>query len=498
MFAILTLALLPLGIVALLASLQASRTADVQRRADLRVAIGESTRKLGSELVSDRLVLAQALQGLAEDPTGALSCRRSDALLHGRSGRDVAFAIFGPGATPLCTTRGADIVRPGMAILDPATSVDIVGTSLEMTIPSPSGSAVAVARYPAQLLADFARPGGFAGDYSLALEVAGQTLPLESRLTRELFDRAESVSSPTSFPDVLLTMTVRSVPFGTLEALLAFLPLLMWASAALVGFYVVDRLLIVPLETLRRSVAAYVPGEPLKIARTGPAVEISELGATFVDVADRLSARDRELEAALADQVKLTREVHHRVKNNLQVIASLISLHARGKTSPEVVGAYAQIQRRVDALAIVHRNHFAELESNRGIEVRALLSELGANFRMGAGSKPPAVSVASASLCVGQDVATPLAFLVTELAEWSLTLDPVAPIAIAAEAVDAGHARLSVASPAFASFPAGDARRDATTIRIVEGLARQLRTPLDFDADANRYAILFPVQPTGF
>ena len=496
MFVILTLALLPLGIVALLASLQASRTADVQRRADLRVAIGESTRKLGSELVSDRLVLTQALQGLDADPTGALSCQRSDALLHGRGARNVAFSIFGPGAGALCATRGTDIARPATAILDPKTSVAIVGNALEMTVPSASGSAVAVARYPARLLAEFARPGGFSGDYSLAAEVGGETLLLESRLTRELFDRAESVSSPTAFPDVSLTMTVRSVPFGAVEALLAFLPLLMWASAALVGFYVVDRLLIVPLETLRRSVAAYVPGQPLSVARTSPAIEIRELGATFVDVADRLSARDSELETALADQVKLTREVHHRVKNNLQVIASLISLHARGKDSPEVTAAYAQIQRRVDALAIVHRNHFAELEHSRGIEVRALLSEIGANFRMGAGAKPPAVSVASASLCVGQDIATPLAFLVTEFAEWSLTLDPTAAIAIAADAIGDEQARLSITSRAFASETAQDAGRDATTVRIVEGLARQLRTPLDFDAEASRYSILFPVLPT--
>ncbi len=494
MFVILTLALLPLGIVALLASLQAGRTADLQRRADLRVAIGESTRKLGSELAADQVVLAQALQMLADDPTGRQSCQRADALIRSGGRRDVAFSIFGAGATPLCTTRGTEIRRPSTRMIEPQTKTNVEGDALVMTVPSRSGDAVAVAHYPAHLLADFARPGGFAGEYSLSLDVGGETMPLESRLVRALFDRAESVSSAIGFPGVSLTMTVRSVPFGATEALLAFLPLLMWASAALVGFYVVDKLLIVPLETLRRSIAAYVPGQPLSLPHTTPAVEIRELGTTFVDVADRLSQRDSELEAALADQVKLTREVHHRVKNNLQVIASLISLHARGKREPAVLAAYAQIQRRVDALAIVHRNHFAELEHNRGIEVRALLSEIGANFRNGAGPRPPTVSVASASLCVVQDIATPLAFLVTELAEWSLELDAAATITIAAEAVDDERARLSIASRAFIASGAPEEHRDTTTMRIVEGLARQLRTPLDYDADAHSYGILFPIQ----
>ena len=69
------------------------------------------------------------------------------------------------------------------------------------------------------------------------------------------------------------------------------------------------------------------------------------------------------------------------MKNNLQVVASLLNIHSRGSPNEEVAAAYASIQRRVDALAVVHRNHFAELEENRGVALKPLISELAANLR---------------------------------------------------------------------------------------------------------------------
>ena len=73
------------------------------------------------------------------------------------------------------------------------------------------------------------------------------------------------------------------------------------------------------------------------------------------------------MSGALEGQRRLVREVHHRVKNNLQVVASLLNIHGRSAETAEARGAYAGISRRVGALSIVHRNHFAEMEENRGI-----------------------------------------------------------------------------------------------------------------------------------
>ena len=69
------------------------------------------------------------------------------------------------------------------------------------------------------------------------------------------------------------------------------------------------------------------------------------------------------------------------MKNNLQVVASLLNIHGRSAGTPEAQAAYAGISRRVGALSIVHRNHFAEMEENRGISLRPLVTELAAELR---------------------------------------------------------------------------------------------------------------------
>ena len=493
LLAILTVALLPLGLIALLASLQTVRTADAQRRADVGVAANEASRKLGTELTSDIVVLAQAVNSTLANPTDADVCVRPAAVFAARPGRLLRFAVYAAQPEPLCATPGPALARPAIPTGNARPSARIVDDELEMIVPAQGGSAVAVARYPVATLAAFSRPTGFNVPYRLQLDDMAVTLPLVTHSPTR-FLRSETATTPVGISDLSVTMTAESASFGAAEALLTFLPLLMWASAAIVGFYVVDRVLVKPLTRLRADVGSYVPGTAIRLDRTAtPSVEIGELRHSFADFADRLAARERDVEAALADQIRLTREVHHRVKNNLQVISSLISLHARGATSSETSAAYATIQRRVDALAIVHRNHFAELETSRGIDVRALLGELSVNFRANAapGAAAPAISVAAAPLLVTQDIAMPLAFLFTELAELSMLADPAAGITVTASAEDQ-VARLTMISTALrGSAPTGGS--SAYAMRIVEGLARQLRAPLDHDADAGRYAIVFPL-----
>jgi len=190
----------------------------------------------------------------------------------------------------------------------------------------------------------------------------------------------------------------------------------------------------------------------------------------------------------------LVREVHHRVKNNLQVVASLLNLHSRGAISEEVAAAYASIQRRVDALAVVHRNHYAELEENRGVALKPLISELAANLRATATARAAAMQIRLdvGAFYVNQDVAVSVAFLITEIAEFgmlcganlvSITLDEESP----------GAARLSIEVDALSGEIHCDAERFD---RIVTGLARQLRSTLDRDPARGLYSLTVAVVGT--
>ena len=129
---------------------------------------------------------------------------------------------------------------------------------------------------------------------------------------------------------------------------------------------------------------------------------------------------------ALEGQRRLVREVHHRVKNNLQVVASLLNIHGRSADTPEARAAYAGIGRRVGALSIVHRNHFAEMEESRGIALRPLISELAAELRAGAPEQARglAIDLDLEGVYTTQDVAVAVAFLVTEIVECAMLTHP--------------------------------------------------------------------------
>lgn len=495
-FSVITLALLPLGLIALFASLTATRTADVQRRADLRVALTESTRKLSAELAADMSAMRSAANAIALESPAADVCARLSAIFAARARRASQYAVFGAASAPLCATPGFAPPRP--STLNPDSSAEAVlnGETLDVYVPAVRGAAVVFVRYPAATLADFSQPSTLAVPYVTTLSTERTNLPLRT-LRRGLPMGSETMSSPVGLLGLSLSISAADVPFGTTEALLTFLPLLMWASAALIGFFIVDRLLIRPLRSLRLAVASHVPGTKFRLPQVRtPAREIRELGETFAKFGDEISLHDEKMAAALADQTKATREVHHRVKNNLQVIASLISLHARGAQSPDAITAYAAIQRRVDALSIVHRNHYAELDSSGGIDIKGLLGELATNLRAGASAKPtaPAISINAAHFGVSQDNAVAIAFLVTELVELSIIVDPAAPIAITViDSATDTKAHLTVTSSALVETPTMSERLAGRYARVLEGLSRQLRAPLAHDKASGSFAIDFGV-----
>ncbi len=493
MFSIITLALLPLGLIALFASLAASRTADLQRSADLRVALTESTRKLSAELASDVSAMRSAANAIAGGVPPEDVCARLSAIVAPHVRRVAQYAVFGPVSAPLCASSAFAPPRPSTLNPDSRPEAMLAADTLDVLVPAQRGAAVVFVRYPASTLANFAQPSTLAVPYAMSIAIDSATLPLRV-LDGGIPLRSETVGASVGLLGLNLSIAAADVPFGATEALLTYLPLLMWASAALIGFFVVDRLLIRPLRNLRLAVAGHVPGTIFRLppVRT-PAREIRELGETFAQFGDEISKHEASLAAALADQTRATREVHHRVKNNLQIIASLISLHARGPHSPDAITAYAAIQRRVDALSIVHRNHYAELDAG-GIDIKALLGELATNLRAGAGNSAPAISINAPRLGVRQDSAVAIAFLITELVELSMTIDPAASIAIVIRSDGSSdRAILSLTSSGLRASPTMTERRSGRYARVIEGLSRQLRAPLLHDEKAGRYSIDFAV-----
>lgn len=91
-----------------------------------------------------------------------------------------------------------------------------------------------------------------------------------------------------------------------------------------------------------------------------------ELRRAMMDITTGNAARER-LEASLNEKEALLKEVHHRVKNNLQLISSLLNLQASRITDPITAALFADSRNRVRSMALVHENlyragNFAEIE----------------------------------------------------------------------------------------------------------------------------------------
>ena len=492
LFLIVSICLLPLALIAMAATLQTTRLADAEARARLRVASTESARAIAIELVGDMRALQAAATALGTDERDAPSCARAQGVFAQQSSAGTRFSIVDRAGRVVCGSPLA--VAPGLPLRRDASvgGYIVPGQGVLLAFRTARGGFAARAFFPATTLAALSRPTSRATTFSSELELDGTTLPLETAADIGPLDRVEAMQMELGVAGLTLRTAIRAAPISSSFVVAMMLPFLMWLAAASIAWLVVDRLLIRPLRRLRASVAAFTPGEVIAAGNTGPAAEIRELGDTFRAISRTVAIHEAGLADGLVRQTKLTKEVHHRVKNNLQVISSLINLHARGAPSADATAAYSSIQRRVDALAVVHRNHFAEHEENRGLNLRTMIGELAANLRATAPERSHAlgISLDVEPFMANQDVAVAIAFLVTETVELAMSVDPAAQVRIAIGASDQpGRAVLRVVSRALVESDLFRTQLGMRYGRVMEGLARQLRAPLHHDPLTGAYEI---------
>jgi two-component sensor histidine kinase len=506
LFLILSAALLPLALIAMVATLKTTRVADVETRARLRLSASESARAIAIELIGDMTALRVAAAALAGDAADGPSCARVEGVFaqqtaNGTPGAGTRFSISDRRGRLLCGTPLPNSLPespPGPPSGMPIDAAIVPGRALVLSVREPRSGLIARAHFPQQFLARVGAPSARNAALSSTLVHRGDQLPLATIDEDDASLRTETMRIDLGIAGLQLVASMPAAPITSSLVIALLLPLLMWAAAAGIGWFVVDRLLIRPLRRLRTTVASYMPGELIEpgALSTLPAQEIRELGETFRAISRTVALHEAGLAEGLVRQTKLTREVHHRVKNNLQVISSLINFHARGAPSPDATAAYASIQRRVDALAVVHRNHFAEMEDNRGLNLKPVLGELAANIRATAApeSHGMGITLDIDPFLVTQDVAVAVAFLMTETIELATGCDAQSQLRVSLKPSEReDRAVLRVVSRALIDSERLHALSSSRYGRVMEGLARQLRSPLHHDPLTGAYEITIAV-----
>jgi len=493
MWIILSVGLLPLGVIAIVASIQNARASRTTAQQEAQALLAQHTQRLTLALSRNAFTVRAGRDAITEaGDTGGI-CRRTLARLGRPPNVSGRFAIFGNGPAPSCLSAGFALpaIPPARGQIGRVTIVP-GGNLLDVFIYDPSGRIEGIAEYDRATIAAVVDTPRLPEDFALELVQGDRAMPL--RAMSAAGARAPQVTADHPFGNGQYSLRVRlPAPLMSLtEILVVATPILMWLWASLVGWVIVQRLLLRPLGRIQKIISAYKPGDrgvdlP---AVMSPAAEIGALGQAFTEVTRTVARHEAELEAAVVRQTRLVREVHHRVKNNLQVVASLLNLHSRGSPNEQVAAAYASIQRRVDALAVVHRNHYAELEENRGVALKSLITELTANLRATAPASAAGMQIRLdiGAFYVTQDVAVSVAFLITEIAEFGM-LRGAGLVSIALDGDGPASARLSVEVDALAGRPDGDAAFEERFDRIITGLTRQLRSTLDHDPGRGLYAL---------
>lgn len=158
--------------------------------------------------------------------------------------------------------------------------------------------------------------------------------------------------------DGLWLMVGAPSPPQRTESILAFLvPILAYLAALLAASWIADAMVLRWLERIRiriqdmRSSARYMPLTP-ELSRAPR--EMQQVAEAFDDLTSRVTTHESEMQGALVQMKAAFREVHHRVKNNLQVMLSMLKLQGRGEALPETQAALKVAAHRVAMMAAVH------------------------------------------------------------------------------------------------------------------------------------------------
>jgi PAS domain S-box-containing protein len=228
--------------------------------------------------------------------------------------------------------------------------------------------------------------------------------------------------------------------------------------------------------------------------------------AVLTDITERKRAND-QLRAAFQEKVVLLKEIHHRVKNNLQVISSLLNLQSGHIADPAVRELFKESQNRIRSMALVHEKLYRSSDLFR-IDCSEYMHSLAGNlFRSyGGDARGITMRVETNGVSIGIDEAIPCGLIVNELLSNALKyafpeenaprpFPPDGPeITLALTDIGAGKLRLSVRDNGI-GFPHSFDFHGTSSLgmQLVNVLAEQLGGSVELEpGPGTTFALTFP------
>lgn len=220
------------------------------------------------------------------------------------------------------------------------------------------------------------------------------------------------------------------------------------------------------------------------------------------DITDR-KTMETQIESSLREKEYLLKEIHHRVKNNLQVISSLLSMQARKTDDPKVKDTLTDSQNRVKSIALVHEKLYQSKSLDR-IEYGDYLTKIVTYLLESFNVNPAQVSwkANAKDVYVSIDQAVPCSLIINEMITNSLKYafpqGRKGEITISFTLEDHNYI-LDYRDNGVGVPPGANLERAGSLgMQLINGLTRQLDGKLSIETAAGvHYTIIFPQKQKG-
>lgn len=210
-----------------------------------------------------------------------------------------------------------------------------------------------------------------------------------------------------------------------------------------------------------------------------PYAELSELSESVAKMASSVAGREASLREAVAEREQLLREIHHRVKNNLQIIVSLLNLELGQHPDGPSAAPLEDSIRRVYAMSLVHQLLYANERLDR-VDVADYAGRLVSYLSGALGGPLDAVDLkAPEGTVIPPDAAVPFGLALSELVsnayKHGASADGAHRLAVSISA-DGGELVLEVCDegPGLEEAPPEDGQGRGLGVTLVRALASQL------------------------
>ncbi len=199
--------------------------------------------------------------------------------------------------------------------------------------------------------------------------------------------------------------------------LLVVISILAWVFAYFSLWVTTDKLVFAHLRQIKSASDKFAMGDlEARVGSLNDAPDrIIELASAFDHMASSISERETRLTDNLDEKETLLREIHHRVKNNLQIIISLLNMQERKLQDASGLAALKETRGRINAIALVHRGLY-EGDDLRVINMPTFLTRLINELKNGLGieNRDVEVDIQVADVKFEPDTAIPSALFIVE------------------------------------------------------------------------------------